>query len=297
VPLQENIDQNGVRLEGVGVATGDDAQAAARSPGLRRLAAAGLIGYAAIHLLVAYLAFSLAWLQGTPSSTGQRPADSSGALALVAESPAGGLLIWAIAGGMAGLCVWQAVEVLRHHRELPPRGRRRREAAVQTAKTVGTAALYGYLAWSAARTAVGAGTGRRSQQQTVSGVLGWPGGRWILVAVAAVVAGIGVYMLQKGVRGRFTDEVPHERMSPAVRTLVLRTSQVGFALKGVALVLVGVVVTWAALTSHPEQGDGLDGALRLVAGQPAGRWLLTVIAAGLAAFAVYCLARARHPVG
>src|SRR5215217_3681466 len=67
----------------------DGAQAAAKSPGLRRLAAAGLLGYAAIHLLVGWLAFSLAWLQASPGR-GERPTDSSGALALVAQSPAGG---------------------------------------------------------------------------------------------------------------------------------------------------------------------------------------------------------------
>jgi hypothetical protein len=275
----------------------DGAQAAAKSPGLRRLAAAGLLGYAAIHLLVGYLAFSMAWLQRSRSSTGKRSADSSGALALVAESSVGGLLLWAIAVGMAGLCTWQAVEVLRHHRRLPPPGPDRREALVQTVKTVGTAAFYGWLAWSAARTALGHGSGRATQQRTVSGVLGWPGGRFLVLAVAAVVAGIGLYMVQKGLRARFTDEVPHDRMSPTVRTLVLRTSQVGFTLKGVALVLVGVVVSWAAVTSHPEQGDGLDGTLRTIAAEPFGRWLLTVIAVGLAAFAVYCVARARHPVG
>jgi hypothetical protein len=34
-----------------------------------------------------------------------------------------------------------------------------------------------------------------------------------------------------------------------------------------------------------------------VAAEPHGGWVLTVVAVGLAAFAVYCLARARHPVG
>jgi hypothetical protein len=34
-----------------------------------------------------------------------------------------------------------------------------------------------------------------------------------------------------------------------------------------------------------------------VAAEPHGAWVLTVVAVGLVAFAVYCLARARHPVG
>ena len=172
---------------------GDGARAAAKSPGLRRLAAAGLVGYAAIHLLVAWLAWSLAWQHRSPSTTGRRPNDSSGALALVAGSPFGGALLWGIAVGMAGLCIWQAVEVLRHHRRIPPPGKRR-GAFAQLVKTVGTACLYGYLAYSAARTAVGYGTSTRRQDRTVSGVLSWPGGEVLLIAVAIVVGVIGVYL-------------------------------------------------------------------------------------------------------
>jgi hypothetical protein len=274
----------------------DGAQAAARSGHLRRLAAAGLLGYAAIHLLVGWLAWSLAWQQGSPSRTGDRAADSSGALGLVADSPVGAALLWALAVGLAGLCVWQAVEVLRHHRHLPPPGRRR-QALVQLVKTVGTACLYGYLAVSAARTALGDRSGSGEGERTVSGVLGWPGGELVVTAVAVVVGVIGVYLAQKGARSQFVDEIALDRFSPSVRTAVLRLSQVGFVLKGIALVLVGVVVGWAALTSRPERGDGLDDTLRIIAQEPFGRWLLTVIAGGLAAFAVYCLARARHPVG
>ena len=277
--------------------TRENAQQAAHSTGLRRLAAAGLVGYAAIHLLVAWLAWSLAWLQHTPSGPEQRATDSSGALALVAQSPSGEALLWAIAVGLAGLCVWQAVEVLRHHRHLPEPGSGRRTALLQLVKTVGTAVFYGYLAFSAARTALGHHQSRNEQQHAVAGVLSWPGGQVIITGAAVVTAAIGVYMAQKGIRTDFADEIPRDRFSPAVRTAVLRISQVGFTLKGVALVLVGVVVAWAGVTAHPSQGDGMDGALRTIAGQAFGQWMLTVIAVGLAAFAVYCLARARHPVG
>jgi Domain of Unknown Function (DUF1206) len=276
---------------------GDHAQEVAQSTGLRRFAALGLVGYALIHLLIGWLALALAWFQHTPADDGQRSTDSSGALALLARNPAGDALLWMLAVGLAALCLWQASEVLRHHRRLPPPGRERRDALLQLVKTVGTAAFYGYLAVSAVRTALGHGQTRGKQQQTVAGVLGWPGGPAIVTAVAVVVAAIGVYLAQKGWRSDFTDEIALDRFPPGLRPGTRRICQAGFVLKGVALVLVGVVVGWAALSAHPDRGDGMDGALRVLAGQPFGQWLLTAIAAGLAAFAVYCLVRARHPVG
>jgi hypothetical protein len=117
------------------------------------------------------------------------------------------------------------------------------------------------------------------------------------VAIGVVIVGIGVYTVRKGLRSDFLDEIDLSSVSPALCTVTHRFGQVGFVLKGVALLLVGGVVAWAAATFDPGRATGLDGALRAVATEPYGRWVLTVIAAGLASFAVYCLARARHPVG
>ena len=275
----------------------DDAQDAARSDSLRRMAAVGLLAYALIHLIVGWLAVQLAWRIPGPAQGGGRSTDQSGALTLLARSTVGDALLWVIAVGMAGLAVWQAVEVLRHNRSLPPPGRERWWALLQLVKTVGTALIYGYLAYSAARTALGHGQGRGKETHQVRGVMAWPGGQVIVVVVALVTAGIGVYLAVKGLRSGFLDEIDLDGVAPGVRTLVHRVSQVGFVVKGAALALVGGVVSWAAITFDPSQADGLDGALRTVEGTPSGPWVLTGIAAGLAAYAVYCITRARHPVG
>lgn len=276
---------------------GDVAHDAARSTTLRRLAQVGLLGYTLIHLLIAWLALQVTWAAtGRTHDSGGRTADQAGAMALLASSLGGRVLLWVLALALAALCAWQAVEVFRHHRSLPPPGERA-SALLQLLKTLGTALVYGYLAVSAARTALGHGQGRASEQHTVRGVLGWPGGREIVVAVAACVAAIGVYQVQKGVRSAFLDEIDLDTVSPTLRRVTHRVSQVGFVLKGTALVLVAVVVAWAAVTFDPRRANGMDGAVRVIAAEPAGRWLLTTIAIGLVAFCAYCLARARHPVG
>jgi Domain of Unknown Function (DUF1206) len=272
------------------------AQRAARSTALRRTAQLGLAGYGLLHLLVGWLALQLAWNSGAAARPG-RTTDQAGALGVLARSPAGTVLLWVLTLGLAGLALWQAVEVVRHHRRLPPPGAKRRAALAQGVKTVGTAVLYGFLAVSAARSALGDRQRRGDEQETVRGVLAWPGGQLLVVAVGAVVIGIGVYTVRKGLRSDFLDEIDLSSVSPALCAFTHRFSQVGFVLKGVALVLVGGVAAWSAATFDPDRATGLDGALRTVAAEPYGHWVLTVIGAGLAAFAVYCLARARHPIG
>jgi hypothetical protein len=273
------------------------AHRAAHSTALLSAARTGLTGYALLHLLVAWLALQLAWRAGRVRPAADGVVDQRGATALLADSPAGPLLLWLLSAGLAGLCLWQAVEVLRHHRTLPAPGPGRRRAVVQLGKTVGTALVYGFLAVCATRVALGHGSRPGENVRVVRGVLAWPGGQVLLVAAGVAVAAIGVYHVRKGLRSDFLDEIDLSTVSPALCTLVHRASQAGFVLKGVAFVLVGAVLAWAAASFHPARATGLDGALHVVAAEPYGAWVLTVIAVGLAAFAVYLLARARHPVG
>ena len=49
----------------------------------------------------------------------------------------------------------------------------------------------------------------------------------------------------------------------------------------------------AALTHDADEAGGLDTALATLKRLPAGPWLLTVVAVGLASFGLYCFARAR----
>ena len=274
------------------------AHRAAHSTALRSAARVGLVGYALLHLLVAWLALQLAWSAGrTRPVDGSGTVDQGGAMALLADSPVGPPLLWLLTAGLAGLCLWQAVEVLRHHRTLPAPGPDRRRAVVQLAKTVGTAVVYDFLAVSTARVALGDGSRQGADTRAVRGVLAWPGGLALVIAVGVVVVAIGLHHVRKGLRSDFLDEIDLSTVSPALRAVAHRASQAGFVLKGVALVLVGGMVAWAAATFDPARATGLDGALRAVAAQPHGVWVLTGVAVGLAAFAVYCLTRARHPVG
>jgi len=264
---------------------------AVESSGLRRLAAVGLAGYGVVHLLVAWLALQLAWGGGSG-----RTADPSGALAVLAGSPGGQVVLWAIAAGMAGLTVWQAVEVLRHRRSLPRPGADRKRAVLHLLRTLGSAAVYGWLSFTAARAAVTGGQQRADEQRSVRGVLALPGGQLLVVAAAVVLVVIGAHQVQKGWRTGFRDELDLDGVPAPLHWVTLQVCRAGFVAKGLAFALVGAVVAWAAATFDPGQATGLDGALRTVATRPAGPWLLTGVALGFAAFSVYCFTRARHPV-
>jgi Domain of Unknown Function (DUF1206) len=242
-----------------------------------------------VHLLVAWLALQLAW--GTSSES----ADQSGALSTVADSPVGKPLLWIIALGMIALAVWQALEVVRWRSGWSATGDARTKAVKKSAKAVAKAIIYAALAVLAIRVATGSSGGGGSQQQTVAGVFGWPGGRWLVGAVGLAIVGVGIYHVYKGVTKRFLKEIDLAEAPPSATRLVTRLGQIGYPGKGIALGVVGGLLVWAAVTFDPEKATGLDGALRTILDAPFGQVLLTLVALGIAAFGAYLLVRARYP--
>ncbi len=267
------------------------ADRAGNSDALENLARVGLIAYGVVHLLIAWLALQLAWGIGGGGS-----ADQSGALQTLADSTLGKPLLWIVAIGMIALAVWQLAEILRWRRGLSSSGEERKKAVSKTAKSVAKAVVYIALAVLAIRFATGSGgSSSGQQQQQTAGVFGWPGGRWWVGLAGLVVIGVGLYLIYKGVSKRFMKQLDLGSAPAGTRRLVEKVGLIGFPGKGIALGLVGGLLVYAAVTFDPAKASGLDGALREVLDAPFGRFLLTLVALGIAAFGVFCLIRAKYP--
>src|SRR5215218_8642557 len=260
------------------------AREAGESDTLENLARIGLIAFGVVHLLVAWLALQLAWFGGGES------ADQSGAMGTLADSPVGKPLLWVLAVGLIALAAWQAAEVLRWRRGWSASGKTRRKALQKSANALIKAIVYGALAVLAIRFATGSGqSSSQQQQETTAGVFAWPGGQWIVGAAGLVLAGVGVWHIRKGMNKHFLKQIDTSDASPKALRLVTRLGQIGFPGKGIALIGVGGLLVWAAVTFDPSKARGLDGALRTILDLPFGQILLTLVALGIAAFGAFCL--------
>jgi len=261
------------------------AERAGDSASLEIVARAGLIAYGGVHLLIGWLAVQIAW-----GASDSKSADPSGALKTLASQPFGKVLLWLVAVGLVALALWQASEAIW--------GYRNREGAKRVRKQVTSGAMaviYVALAVSAASFALGSGSSSsKSEQHATSGVLAWPGGRVIVVVTALILIGIGVASVVKGVRKAFAEEIDASSMSPVARDGVVRLGQAGYITKGVALGLVGGLLSYATLTFDRQKTPGLDGAMQAILTQPFGRFLLTAVALGFAAFGVFAILQSRY---
>jgi hypothetical protein len=261
------------------------AEQAGDSASLELVARAGLIAYGVVHLLIGWLAVQIAW-----SASGSKSADTSGALKTLADQPFGKVLVWLVAVGLVALALWQASEAIW--------GYRTSEGAERVRKQVTSGAravIYAALGVSSALVALGSGSSSsQSQQQATSGVLAWPAGRTIVVVTGLIIIGVGVAHVVKGVKKSFAEEIDTSSMSPVAREGVARVGQIGYIAKGLALGLVGGLLSYATLTFDRQKAQGLDGALETILAQPFGRFLLTAVALGFVAFGAFAILQSRY---
>ena len=115
----------------------------------------------------------------------------------------------------------------------------------------------------------------------------------IVVVAGLIIIAVGVAHVVKGVKKSFAEEIDASTMSPGAREGVARLGQVGYVAKGVALGLVGGLLSYATLT-FDRQKQGLDGAMQTILAQPFGRFLLTAAALGFVAFGVFAILQSRY---
>ena len=262
------------------------AKQAARSPWVEWLARFGMVSQGLLYGLVAVLAIGVALDQGGKTT------DQHGAIETLAGQSWGKWVLVLLAIGLGGYALWRFVVAILgekvEHGEDVGVGKRLIYAA--------RGLIYAGLCWTAVSIVIDAGSsgGGNKQEKAAAVVLDWPGGVALVTAVGLGVLGYGFWNVYKGLSGRFLKDMKTEEMDEAGRRWIRRTGLVGHVARGVVFGLVGIFLVKAALEYNPDEAIGVDGALQKLASQAYGDALLGVVAAGLLAYGVFCLARARY---
>jgi hypothetical protein len=250
---------------------------------MEKVARLGLIAQGVSFGLVAVLALELAMGKGGEAT------DREGALRTLAEGGIGRVIVLLLALGFAAYALWRLAQgFLGHEVE---GGRERWSKRVTS---FGKAAIYAALCASAVGVLLGEKGGSNKEQEAARGILGWPGGRWIVAAIAVAIAGAAVWNLYRALSGSYKDSLKTERMSSTEVTWTTRIAFAGLMARAVVFGLVSWFFFKAAVEYDPRKARGLDGALQKLAHAPYGTVLLSIVAAGLFAFGIFCLIQARY---
>jgi hypothetical protein len=252
---------------------------------MEKLARLGLVAQGISFGLVAFLALELALGKGGKAT------DREGALQAIASSGIGRIVVFGLAAGFGAYALWRLAQVvLGHHVE----ERTDEKKWGKRLSSLGKAAIYAALCWGAFSIALGKHGGGNKEQETARGILGWPGGRWIVAGIALAIAGAALWNLYRAVSGKYKDSLKTGEMSARELKWTTRIAVVGLLSRAVVFGLVSWFFFKAAAEYDAKKARGLDGALRKLAAAPYGTVLLSIVAAGLFAFGLFCLIQARY---
>ena len=247
-----------------------------------RVGRAGYVGRGALYVIVGWLAGRLAF--------GDHPAaaDQKGALLVVDRGPLGSWLVALLGLLFAAYAAYRfALAILNPEDDGIPK---RLYLAVR-------GVLYLVFAWAAWRIVMGnpgSGSSGEKQRDLTLQVLGWPFGRWIVVAVGLGVIGSGLWHVWRGVTGRFAKDLKEHEMPEGVSQAVLASGTFGSVARGVAFALVGIFLVHLGWSYDAASPVGLDESLARLAAESWGRPALFVVGIGLAAYGVFTVMRARY---
>ncbi|MET0811456.1 MAG: DUF1206 domain-containing protein [Microbacterium sp.] len=273
------------------------AREAENTPALQYLARGGFAANGVVHILIGIIVLVVAF-------GGDGETDQAGAFKAIAAAPLGFAVLWILAVALCALGLWHALEGVLAR----PTATKAPDAidGVVTDKTMKSASKWGvrvsewgqavvFLALGvlAASVALGARPDSDTAAQDVSrGVLVIPGGVFVLGAVGLGIAIGGVAFVVMGVMRSFEKKmtIPSTPFGNGVKTLGI----IGFVAKGIALLILGVLLLVAAVKVDPNAAGGLDAALAALLALPYGPWLAGAVGVGLIVYGVFCILRARY---
>lgn len=256
---------------------------------IEALGRAGLVSRGVLWLAIGLLAVRLA-VHGH-ADAGEQP-DKKGALVAVARQPGGRLLIGALALGFVAMVVWSVIEVVQRRQGSRGGHWGHRLAAA------GRVGVYGALAattipavlsgdeQSAGGKAGGSGGGLAPR------AFGWPGGRYLVGAVALGLLAAAVLNVARAVTHRYERHWDRSRMRGASSRIASPIEWLGYVGHGLAFALIGWFLLVAAVRFDPLQPTTLDQSLATLVGRSHGPILCFLVAAGVVAWGLCSFAQA-----
>jgi len=260
------------------------ARQAADSRWIERTARVGLAARGLVYVLIGILALQIAFVDRAEQ------ADQQGAFQTLAQNGFGKAILWLVILGFVGYGLWQASEAAWGHRT--ERDERKRTAS--RIESAIKAAIYLLLAVVAFRVVTGTSRSGQGGEQVTAQALQLTGGQ-VLVGLAGVaIVAAAVLLAWRGLRTKFEEHLDLAELGPGARSALITLGKVGYVARSIVFALVGILVVVAAVTFDPDKARGMDAALRQVAAQPYGPWLLSLMALGLMCFGVYSFAESRY---
>lgn len=266
------------------------ARVAAQHPGAVKIGRVGWAAKGVVYVVAGVLAILIVFKSFGWSSSTTEEASPTGAIKTIAGTSGGALLLWSLAVGMLLYAAWRVVSAF-----MP--GRNDAKAWAKRIGFVVSAVIYTTFAITAislARSTTAPADGNSKVTTLTGRIMSHSNGRLLIGVVGAIVIGVGLYRLAKGVKQDVSDELDLSGMSPERVRWTRKLGAVGEVGRGIAIGLIGFFLLRAAITFDAGEATGLDGALRRLMVQSWGPLIVAVVGIGFVSYGVFCLETFTH---
>jgi hypothetical protein len=269
-------------------------QFASEHPGVVRLGRIGWLAKGAVYLVTGVLAMTIA-LDGAGGGSSSDDSDTAagevsqtGAVAAIAESTGGAILLWVLAIGLVVYALWRLFTVA-----LPAEN-----SAKTWAKRVAyvvSALVYLALAFTAVTIATSpeSGSQQGGEDHRVEGftraLLESTGGRYLVGTVGVALGAIAAVFVWNAVSASFASELDHRGVGPVSSRHLVLLGRIGWIGRAAMMALIGWFLVQAARNFDAREAGGLDDSLRRATDSGIGTVLVFVVAAGLLVFGAFCV--------
>jgi hypothetical protein len=258
---------------------------AVANPWIERFARFGYAAKGVVYIIVGLLATEVAL------GLGGQVTDSEGALQAIMIQPFGKVLLLGIALGLVGYVLWCLVQAIVD----PESQGTDTQRVLQRLGYALSALSYAGLTLAAAKMIIGLKNSKgNSSVDWTARLLSQPFGRWLVVLVGVTVIVVGFSYFYRAYTTEFLDQFDVLEMSKIELFWATHLGRLGMSARGSISGVIGIFLTQAALRFNPEEAKGLGGALKVIAQQPYGLFLLGIIAVGLIAYGIYEIVLARY---
>lgn len=262
---------------------------ASSSKWIPRLAKMGLSAKGVIYCLTGMLAFmgALELGQHSNKSTG-----SNGIFKWVQQQFAGQILLALLIIGLLCYCAWRAVQCFF---DTEDKGKKSKGILVRLRYLL-SGLVYLSLAGVAIKLFLNSGDNSdgNSNQKIVGQLLAKPFGQYLVGLVALIIAGVGIYQIVYGLRGKYKKHVSTLDLPGKSATLLLRSGTIGYVSRGVVWLILSWLMCKAAIDANSKEAGDTSQAFQFVKHGSYGSLLAGILGLGLVLYGVFNFIRARY---
>lgn len=256
----------------------------------------GLAARGVVFLVLGYLVARVA-LGALGSASTSRPVSLPGVPDALAAQPGGHVALAVLAVGLVLYALFSLVDTVLHHNDETPAAKRWGDRALSAFGVLMYTALGGYcfvLAFSSQGSGKSSAQDSRQKAQMSATVLRWPAGWFWLGLFGVVLLGMAAFLVSRAWRRSFRPRFDRDTMTRRTWRVAMVLGTVGYLGRAALFGIVGGCILSAAIEDDPRNGQGVNGAIRIVAKSAPGPAVLWLLAASMVAYGLYMFIETRH---